>query len=134
MTAPKRSFFDTNIIVYLLSGEPAKADKAESLIANGGAISVQVLNEFTSVARRKMALSWAETERVLDALKANLEVVPLTLAVHERAVRLACAHALGIYDAMIVAAAIENKCELVISEDMNHGQKFEAVRIENPFR
>lgn len=134
MTAPKRSFFDTNIIVYLLSGEPAKANTAESLIAGGGVISVQVLNEFSSVARRKLALSWAETEEVLEALKANLEIVPLTLAVHERAVRLARAYALGIYDASIVAAAIESHCEIVLSEDMSHCQNFESVRIENPFR
>jgi predicted nucleic acid-binding protein len=130
---PRRPFFDTNVIVYLMSGEPAKASKAESLIAGGGVISVQVLNEFASVARRKLALSWAETEEVLEALKANLEVAPLTLSVHERAVRLASAHTLNIFDASIVAAAIESGCDLVLSEHMSHGQTFETVRIKNPF-
>jgi predicted nucleic acid-binding protein len=134
MSGAKRPFIDTNIVVYLMSGDAAKASKAESLIAEGGVVSVQVLNEFTSVARRKLTLTWAETQEVLDALKANLEVIPLTLTVHERAFALACAHELNIYDASIVAAALESGCDRLLSEDMQHGQKFAALRIENPFR
>jgi len=133
MSGVKSPFIDTNIIVYLMSGDLAKASKAESLIANGGVISTQVLNEFTSVARRKLELSWVETEEVLKALKANLEVVPLTLGIHERAVALASAHDLNIYDASIVAAALENGCDVVVSEDMQHGQMFMGLRIANPF-
>jgi predicted nucleic acid-binding protein len=134
MSGAKRPFYDTNVVVYLMSGDAAKASKAENLIASGGVISVQVLNELTSVARRKLALTWAETEEVLQALKANLEVVPLTLGVHERALTLASAHELSIYDASIVAAALESGCDAVLSEGMQHSQKFAALRIENPFR
>lgn len=134
MSGAKRPFLDTNIVVYLMSGDATKASKAESLIASGGVISTQVLNEFTSVARRKLALSWAETEEVLQALKANLEVVSVTLRVHERAVALASAHDINIYDASILAAALENGCDVVVSEDMQHGQTFTGLRIENPFR
>jgi len=132
MSGAKRPFLDTNIVVYLMSGDDDKASTAESLIASGGIISVQVLNEFTSVARRKLALSWAEIEEVLRALTANLEVVPVTLRVHERA--LASAHDLNIYDASIVAAALENDCDVVVSEDLQHGRTFTDLRIENPFR
>lgn len=134
MSAAKRPFFDTNVVVYLTSGDQAKADRAEALLAAGGVISVQVLNEFAAVARRKIALTWAETKDVLDALKANLEVTSVTLKMHERAVALAVAHDLNIYDATIVAAAIESGCDVLISEDMSHGQKFETVLITNPFR
>ncbi len=133
MSGAKRPFLDTNIIVYLMSGDVAKASMAESLIASAGVISTQVLNEFTSVARRKLALSWGETEEVLQALKANLEVVPLTLCIHERAVALASAYDLNIYDASIVAAALENGCDEVVSEDMQNGQAFMGLRIVNPF-
>jgi len=133
MSGAKRPFLDTHIIVYLMSGDVAKASRAESLIASAGVISTQVLNEFTSVARRKLALSWGETEEVLQALKANLEVVPLTLCIHERAVALASAHDLNIYDASIVAAALENGCDVVVSEDMQNGQAFMGLRIVNPF-
>lgn len=51
------SFFDTNVLIYLCSGDPGKADRAESLIGAGGTISVQVLNEVTNVARRSMGMS-----------------------------------------------------------------------------
>jgi predicted nucleic acid-binding protein len=71
MSGAKRPFLDTNVVVYLMSGDVAKASKAESLIGNGGVISVQVLNEFTSVARRKLGLTWAETQEVLEALIPN---------------------------------------------------------------
>ena len=134
MSVARRPFLDTNIVLYLLSGETAKANKAEGLIANGGVISVQVLNEFVSVTRRKVGLTWTETGEVVEALKANLEVVPVTLAVHERALRLAALHDLNIYDASIVSAAIESDCDAVLTEDLQHGQRFETLRIVNPFR
>jgi predicted nucleic acid-binding protein len=51
------SFFDTNVLLYLASGDPAKADRAEKPIGAGGPISMQVLNEITNVARRKMLMS-----------------------------------------------------------------------------
>ncbi len=78
-------------------------------------------------------MSWAETEEILQALKANLEVVSLTLAIHECAVALASAYDLNIYDASIVAAALENGCDVVMSEDMQHGQMLMGLRITNPF-
>lgn len=134
MSGAKRPFFDTNVVIYLMSADAAQAGKAESLIAGGGVISVQVLNEFTSVARRKLALTWSEIQEVLEALKANLEVAPLTPTIHERALALSSAHEINIYDASIVAAASESGCDTVLSEDMQHGQKFAALRIENPFR
>ena len=52
------SFFDTNVLLYIAGVDPAKADRAEELIDAGGTISVQVLNEITKVARRKMGMSW----------------------------------------------------------------------------
>lgn len=134
MSAAKRPFFDTNVVVYLMSGDAEKATKAESLLARGGVVSVQVLNEFVSVARRKIALTWAETGEVLEALKANLEVVPVTRSVHERAIELASTHGVNIYDANIVAAAIESGCDLMFSEDFQHGRKFASLRVENPFQ
>jgi predicted nucleic acid-binding protein len=60
------SYFDTNVLVYIASGDPAKADRAEAAVAAGSAISVQVLNKLTNVARRKMPLSWAENGCVSD--------------------------------------------------------------------
>jgi|SRR5271165_662677 len=72
------SFFDTNVLLYVASGDRAKADRAEELIRAGGVISVQVLNEIANVARRKMGLSWSETRAFLSVIRGLLPVQPLT--------------------------------------------------------
>src|SRR5580692_8023986 len=76
------SFFDTNVLLHLASGDTAKADRAQAAIADGGAISVQVLNEITNVARRKMRMSWADTHIFLSALRGLLTVHPVSLEMH----------------------------------------------------
>ena len=73
-------FFDTNVVLYLLSADEHKADAAEALLAQGGWVSVQVLNEAASVCRRKLKLPWLEVHELLAAVKACCEVVPLSLS------------------------------------------------------
>lgn len=128
-------FFDTNVLLYLASADAAKADRAEELVATGGTISVQVLNEVANVGRRKMALSWDEVRRFLAPLRACLDVVPVTLDIHETGLALAARHSLSLYDAMIAAAALHSGCKRLWSEDMQHGFAVDKrVRIQNPFR
>jgi predicted nucleic acid-binding protein len=128
------SFFDTNVLVYIASGDAAKADRAEATIAAGGAISVQVLNELTNVARRKMQMSWSETHALLNALRNLLTVHPLTVEVHEKGLELAERYGFAIYDAMIAASALDAGCDTLWSEDMQHGMTLdEGLRIVNPF-
>jgi predicted nucleic acid-binding protein len=128
------SFFDTNVLVYIASGDTAKADRAEAAIAAGGAISVQVLNELANVARRKMRMSWADTRALLTMMRGLLTVHPLTIETHETGLRLAQRYGLPIYDAMIAAAAIHAGCDTLWSEDMQHGMALdEGLRIVNPF-
>ena len=129
------SFFDTNILLYVASGDPAKADRAEQLIGAGGIISVQVLNEIASVARRKMRLSWAETHEFLGMIRGLLPVRTITVAIHEAGLVLAERHALQIYDAMIAASALDAGCETLWSEDMQDGLVLDdRLRIVNPFQ
>jgi predicted nucleic acid-binding protein len=129
------SFFDTNVLVYIASGDATKADRAEAAIAAGGAISVQVLNELTNVARRKMQLSWNETQAFLDVLRSLLTVHPLTVETHETGLALAERYGLSTYDAMIAASALHARCDTLWSEDMQHGMALtEGLRIVNPFR
>lgn len=129
------SFFDTNVLVYLASGDAAKADRAEAIVASGGSISVQVLNELANVARRKMQMSWDETHAWLNTLRALLTVHPLTVETHEAGLRIAARYGLSIYDAMIAASALDAGCDTLWSEDMQHGMKLdEGLRISNPFR
>jgi predicted nucleic acid-binding protein len=129
------SFFDTNVLVYLASGDATKADRAEAALADGGAISVQVLNELANVARRKMQMSWAETHALLTMLRGLLTVHPLTVEVHETGLGLAERYGLSTWDAMIAASALHAGCDTLWSEDMQHGMKLDGgLRIVNPFR
>ncbi|RYG10229.1 MAG: PIN domain-containing protein [Burkholderiales bacterium] len=131
---PGASFLDTNVLVYFaIQGSP-RSHRAAELVETGGTINVQVLNEFTNVARGKMRMTWEETIETLQFLRELLEVEPLTVEVHERALMLAERHNFQIYDAMIVAAAIEAGCSTLYSEDMHHGLLLEGrLRIVNPF-
>jgi predicted nucleic acid-binding protein len=129
------SFLDTNVLVYIASADLAKANRAETIVAKGGAISVQVLNELANVARRKMRMSWRDTHTFLSLLRGLLTVHPLSVETHETGLALAERYNLSIYDAMIAAAALEAGCDTLWSEDMQDGMVLSGrLRIENPFR
>lgn len=129
------SFFDTNVLLYVVSGDALKADRAEKLVAEGGTISVQVLNEFANVARRKLGLPWTETRTLLATMRGLLRTVDLTVETHELGLNLAERHSLSIYDAMIAAAALNADCDTLWSEDMHDGLKITGgLRVANPFR
>ena len=105
MPGPK-AFIDTNILLYLLSAETDKADRAETIIQAGSLISVQVLNELTNVARRKLAMPWVEINEVLSLIRSICPVMPLTIETHDRGRQIAERYGLNVYDAMIVASAL----------------------------
>jgi predicted nucleic acid-binding protein len=128
------SFFDTNVLIYLASSDVEKADRAEAILADGGAISVQMLNELTNVARRKMRMSWPEIHAFLSPLRGLLTVYPMTVETHEIGLALAERYALSTYDALIAASALEADCDRLWSEDMQHGLVIDGrLRIVNPF-
>lgn len=127
-----RPFFDTNVLLYLLSDDP-KADRAEALLAGGGMISVQVLNEFASVASRKLKLKWPEIREILTTIRTFCEVIPVTVEIHEAGLGIAERYQLSFYDSLILAAAEHAGCKIVYSEDMQHGHKVNSVKISNPF-
>ena len=129
------AFFDTNVLLYLVSADPGKAEIAEATVAGGGHLSVQVLNEFTSVARRKGGMDWREIDEVLEAVRQICRVHPLTVETFDMARGLARKHDLNVYDASIVASAVLAGCDVLYSEDMQDGQRFERVlQVRNPFR
>ncbi|ODS57484.1 MAG: pilus assembly protein [Agrobacterium sp. SCN 61-19] len=128
-------FVDTNVLLYLASGDDQKADRAEAVLGQGGTISVQVLNEIANVLRRKMRMSWPETHVFLDMIRALLTVEPVTQATHDTGLRIAERYGLSIYDAMIVAAALLAECDTLMSEDMQDGLVIDdRLRTVNPFR
>ena len=128
------AFFDTNVLLFLLSADAAKADRAEELLAGGGTISVQVLNEFAAVASRKLRMPWPDINEVLTQVRAVCEVQALTVQTHEQALKLAERYGLSLYDALIVSAALLAGCKTLWSEDMQDGQVINRkLTIRNPF-
>jgi predicted nucleic acid-binding protein len=128
------AFFDTNVVLYLLAADAVKADRAEELIARGGRISVQVLNEVVAVARRKLGMTWREVREVTTQVRAVCPVAPLTVETHERGVQLAERLGLSIYDGTIVASALLSGCATLYTEDLQDGQVIDGrLTIRNPF-
>jgi predicted nucleic acid-binding protein len=126
-------FFDSNVLVYLTDTESGKAGRTEDLLAAGGVISVQVMNEFASVALRKVRLSWTETRDFLDTFRVTLEIVPLTLETHECGLALAERYSLSVYDGMILASAQLAGCRTLYSEDMHDGLVIDGLTVRNPY-
>ena len=128
-----KPFIDSNVILYLLSHDAAKADKAESILQAGGVISVQVLNELVSVCQRKLKMPWDEIDVLLQAVKASVRVVPLTEASHELAVQICKRYQLSFYDAHICSAALVAGSTVLLSEDMQDGMVVDNLVVKNPF-
>lgn len=128
------SAFDSNVLLYLVAVNDEKAARARDIVADGGTISVQALNEVVNVARRKFKMPWPELEALLDELKDTLRLVPVDLETHETACRLAQRYKLAFYDAAIVAAALIANCDTLWSEDMHDGLVVDGrLTIRNPF-
>lgn len=131
---PGERFLDTNVLIYAFAAGDRRSIQAETLLAEGGVINVQVLNEFTSVARRKLRWDWTQLEAALAIISELTEpALPLTADIHAQAVRLARGHALSFYDALIVAAAADAGCRVLLTEDMQHGRALGGITIQNPF-
>jgi predicted nucleic acid-binding protein len=130
-----RPFLDTNVLVYTLGRRDDRTPVADELLAAGGVLSVQVLNELAAVAHRKLRMSWADIASALEAIKVLCPAtMPLTLATHDLALRLTVGHGYHIYDALIIAAALEANCTTLYSEDLQDGQVIDGrLAIRNPF-
>jgi predicted nucleic acid-binding protein len=128
------AFFDTTLLIYSVSREDPRAAIAEKLLAEGGHISVQVLNEFAAVARCKLDMSWQDIRDALAAVRILCEpATPLSVKTHEAALDIASQYGYQIYDALILAAARDAQCDILYTEDMQNGQKIGALTIRNPF-
>lgn len=127
------AFFDTNVILYLLDEGP-KCDRAEALLAGGGTISVQVLNEALVNCLRKARMTPDEAADFLHGVRQLCIVRDLDLRSHDIGRALNARHGFSVYDSMIVAAALLAGCDILWSEDMQDGMLVEGqLRIRNPF-
>jgi predicted nucleic acid-binding protein len=127
------AFFDSNVLICLLSQNTAKARRSEELILGGGHISTQVLNETVSVLRSKLKADWTTVHDLLAFARRWCEVHSLDIAVHDAALAASERYKIHIYDASIIVSAKLAGCKALWSEDMNDGQVIEGVRIKNPF-
>jgi predicted nucleic acid-binding protein len=132
---PAECFFDTSVLVYVLAHDGLRTPQAEELLADGGWISVQVLNELVAVATRKLRMPWKELKEATAAIRAVCEEpVPISLRLHERALELAQRYKYGFYDSLVIASALEVGCRVLYAEDMQDGQSIGGLRIRNPFK
>jgi predicted nucleic acid-binding protein len=127
-------FFDTNILVYAISDQdPMRRERARVLLDEGGATSVQVLNELCSVMSRKFRRPHNEIEQVVDIFSEGLDIFPLTVQSQRLAMHIAARYHVGIYDANILATAEIAGLETVVSEDFSHRAQYGGVTVINPF-
>jgi predicted nucleic acid-binding protein len=129
------TFFDTNVLIYAVAENDPRGLRAEELLLSGGVLSVQILNEFTEVARRKLLMPWAEVAEAVEAfLVLCPSPLPITMDTHVAARAIAEKLGCNIYDALVIAAALEAGCNVLYSEDFQDGQVIEGrVTIRNPF-
>lgn len=133
---PAKAFFDTNVLIYAVAKDDPRAAQAEELLAGGGVISVQSLNEFAAVARRKLGMSWKEVREFLDVVCILCpDPVPISLDTHRGALAIAEMYGYSIYDALVMSSAVEAGCRTLYSEDLQDGQIINRqLTIRNPFR
>jgi predicted nucleic acid-binding protein len=132
---PAKAFFDTNVLIYSVAENDARTETAEMLLADGGIVSVHVLNEFVAVARRKLAMSWADVTEAVAAIRALCpSPAPITIETHEAALKIAQQYGFHIYDALVAAAALQANCDTLYTEDLQDGQIIEdRLTVRNPF-
>ena len=132
---PAKAFFDTNVLIYAVAQDDLRSTQAEELLASGGVLSVQILNEFASVARRKILMSWSDVMEALNAFRVLCPSPrPITLEMHEAALKIAEKHGYNVYDALVISAALEAGCTTLYSEDLHDGQTIDGqLTICNPF-
>ena len=127
-------FLDTNVLLYLFSGDTKKADLVEELLFTRAIINVQVLNEFTSASLRKIKISNIELDEFLGLFISIFNIRPLNVETFETGLAISRRYGYQHYDSMIIAAALQAGCETLYSEDMHHRQMIDKrLQIVNPF-
>lgn len=128
-------FLDSNVLIYAFMADP-RAARAQALLQRRCAVSIQGLNEFANVARRKLGRSWTEIRTDLAAIRTLCPtVIAIDAGIHETALRLSAHHNFAFFDALMVAAALRAGSDTFWSEDMHDGLIVdERLRIDNPFR
>ena len=135
------NFFDSNILVYAFDQrDPRRSSIAQDLLAraqreHSAVISAQVVQETLNVLMRRLTppMSATNARKVLDHILVPLWRIHPSAALYARGLGIQERYGFSFYDSLIVAAALAGGCSRLLSEDMQHGQQIEGVRVENPF-
>lgn len=137
-----RYFLDTNIIIYSFDDrdsdkqETAKALITDGLLHNQAVISYQVVQEFVNVSTRKFTvpLTLTDCKLYVDSVLGPMWEVYSSKELVHSAFDIAGRWQYSFYDSLIIASALEASCNILYSEDLQHGQKVYSLQILNPFR
>lgn len=135
----EKYFLDTNFLVYLFSeDEPQKREKCHQILANTDdqirfVLSTQVIKEFTAVMIGKFNIPPLVVKSIIDKLS-GYEIINIQLNVIKEAIDIHILNQISFWDSLIVSAASSSKCDRILSEDMNHDQIINGVKIWNPFK
>lgn len=128
-------FFDTNVLIYAFAGNDKRVEIAEQLVSMGGVVSVQILNEVANTLCNKFKFTWPRIGQIIDSILEDCpNPQPLTFNTHRAALLICERYSYSVYDGLIIAAALEARCTILYTEDLQHGQIIEGLRIRNPFR
>ncbi len=133
--APEKPFFDSNIVIYVFARDDYRTEIAERLFLAGGVVGIQTLNEFASIAHRKLHVGWPQIQTWISQICQLCPApVPITLDLHPKATAIAARYKVSFYDSLMIAAALEASCNILYSEDMQDGQIIEGLTIRSPFK
>lgn len=128
-------FLDSNVLIYAFTTDE-RAAAAQALLQGRPVISVQALNEFANVARRKLGMGWDEIREAISAVRALCPtVLAVDIVAHEESLRIAERYGYSIFDSLVIASALQANSDTLWSEDMQDGMVIDGrLRIANPFR
>lgn len=131
---PVKAFIDTNVVIYALGPQSAKASLAATLFATRPIISTQVLSETANVASKKLVLPASEVKKLLTTLESLCRVEIVIPATMHLALGIAERYGFSWYDSLIIATALDAGCDTLYTEDMQNGQLIDGrLTVTNPF-
>lgn len=129
-----KTFVDSNVIIYLFSTDKHKKGIALSLLSTEYLISTQVINENVNVCLKKLKLSKAEAFAHGNKLITTYQIASILPSTISKAFQICLKYSFSFWDSLIVSAALENNCNILLSEDMQDGLLIEnRLTIKNPF-
>ena len=129
-----KSFADTNVVLYTIGQDMRKTEIARNLITDGIIVSTQVINECVSVCLRKFGFTKEKSYTFADKIMCRTDVIPVDEATVRKSADIAIQKQISNWDALIISAALLADCDILYSEDMQHGQIFDnRLTIVNPF-